>query len=53
MSYYDEIIKRYTPIDEDEDEMWSRFERQAGCYSYDEDDDQYDGVSDGRLFEKM
>ena len=37
MSYYDEIIKRYTPIDEDE--MWERFERQAGCYSYDEDDD--------------
>ena len=40
MSWIEDFVARNTPIDEDEDEMWERFERQANCYGdYDEKDD--------------
>ena len=39
MSWIEDFIARHTPIEEPEDDMWERLERQAGCYSYDEDED--------------
>ena len=33
---YDKFIELNTPIEELEEDMWERLERQAGCYSYDE-----------------
>ena len=39
MSWIEDFIARHTPIEEPEEDMWERLERQAGCYSYDDYDD--------------
>ena len=39
MTWDEEFIARHTPVEEPEEELYARLERQANCYGdYDEED---------------
>ena len=38
MSWIEDFVARNTPVEEPEEDMWVRFEYQAGCYSYEDEE---------------
>ena len=38
MSWLEDFIARNTPVEEDEEEMWTSLEYQAGCHSYEDEE---------------
>lgn len=39
MTYDEEFIARHTPVEESEEDYYTRLEYQAGCYSYDDENE--------------